>query len=155
MPMHLSVLTIEPVAADARRLALCLAGVAAWDVECHHQPDPALALRRLGRLHADLLFIDNAMPAVTGCEVIRAARALGETRPIIATARQDCGYLAADLMSAGADAFLHKRDLSPAFVQTVVSRALAGSRQRVAQVTLKREALRTMTKPKRQVAQAY
>ncbi|MFI4861729.1 MAG: response regulator [Phycisphaerales bacterium JB063] len=152
MPNALSILCIDADAADARRLASCLSQVASYDVAFHHQPDAGLALRRLGRLHADVLVIDNGLPTVTGCEVISAARAQGEHRPIIATACEDCGYLTADLLRAGADAFLLKRDLSPGFVEHVIARALCDSRQRVAQVTLKREALRGMLKPTRVMA---
>ena len=143
MSNELSVLVIDPVAEDARRLELCLAQCVAFTVDFHHQPDPAVALRRLGRLHIDVLFIDDAMPAVTGCEVIRAARSAGEVRTIIATSGGEaCDYLAADLIRAGADAYLHKRDLSPGFVQTVLARARAAARQRTTHVTLRKEALR-------------
>ena len=144
MTQALSILCIDANENHARRLALCLAAVERYDIAFHHQPDPAVALRRLKRLQADVIFIANAMPAVTGREVVSAARALGETRPIIAMACEDCGYLTADLMRAGADAFLLKRDLSPSFVQNVIARALAESRQRAAQVILKRDAIQGM-----------
>ncbi|XAM00667.1 hypothetical protein OT109_04590 [Phycisphaeraceae bacterium D3-23] len=148
----MSILCLDADVADARRLELCLSQLAPYDVTFHHQPDAGVALRRLSRLRADVLVIDNGLPAVTGCEVIAAARALGEQRPIIATACEDCGYLTADLLRAGADAFLLKRDLSPGFVQRVIERALSESRQRVAQVKLKRDALRGMLKSPRVVA---
>lgn len=145
MSTTLSVLSIEPNAQDARKLSLCLAQCAAFQTDFHHQPDPAVALRRLGRLHVDVLFIDDDMPAVTGCEVIRAARAAGEVRTIVATSGGEaCDYLAADLIRAGADAYLHKRDLSPSFVHTVIARARAAARQRTTHVTLRKEALRGM-----------
>ncbi|MEM9415430.1 MAG: response regulator [Planctomycetota bacterium] len=152
MPNALSILCIDAAEADVRRLELCLLQVEQYDVAFHHQPDPAVALRRLSRLRADVILIDNGMPTVTGCEVIRAARAKGEQRPIIATACEDCGYLTADLLRAGADAFLLKRDLSPGFLHRVITRAISESRQRVAQVKLKREALRGMMQSPRVLA---
>ena len=65
-------------------------------------------------------------------------------RPIVATTLTDCGYLAADLMRAGADGYLAKRDLSPQLVGRVLDRAMRTARSRSANDRLRRSAVRRM-----------
>ena len=155
MSKCLSFLSIEPDADIARRLERCLTQLTVYRSTVHRLADPAVALRRLARHDADVLIVANAMPAVTGREVIQAARVAGEARPIIATADDETGYLAADLISAGADAYLNKRDMTPAFVQRVIRRALVGGRQRAAQVWLRKDALSGVLKGPRRIARGY
>ena len=155
MSKFLSILSIEPDDETARRLEVCLAQLSTYQCGFHRQHDPGVALRRLARYEADVLFIANAMPAVTGREVILAARDAGEVRPIIATSEEDCGYLAADLMAAGADAYLLTRDLGPAMLQSVLRRSLVSARQRAAQVKLRRDALSGMLNRPRKMTRSY
>jgi len=115
---------------DVRRLKVCLDAVEGLRATLRLVAGDASALDRLGSLRADVLFIDEDLPRITGVEAIRALRSAGERRAIIATTRVDCGYLAADLVRAGADGYLAKRDLRPEVVGRVLERAMMTARAR-------------------------
>jgi len=137
-------IALDPCVADVRRLRDCMAELEGVRVSLQHLTDPSLAIARLPLMEADLLFVDEDLDCVTGVEAIRALRGAGERRPIIASSSVDCGYLAADLVRAGADAYLAKADLSPAMMRRLIDRALQQARRRNAGEKLQREALRQM-----------
>ena len=130
--------------ADVRRLKACLDGVDGLRATLRLVAGDAGALDRLGSLRADVLFIDEDLPNITGVEAIRALRSAGERRAIIATTRVDCGYLAADLVRAGADGYLAKRDLRPEVVGRVLDRAMKTARARRRQDSERRSAARQL-----------
>lgn len=136
------IISIDVCVDDVRRLRACLHDQADRQVSVHHLADPHDAIARLPKMRADVLFIDEDLPRVTGVETIRALRAGGEVRPIVATTRTDCGYLAADLVLAGADGYLAKDDLHPLLVGRVLDRAIQTARGRTANDQLRRSAVR-------------
>jgi len=144
MSQRLQVVALEPNAEDACRLKLCLQTLDQYTVGFDRLANPAAVLDRFGIIDADVLFIDYDLPTVTGLEVIDAVRAAGEHRPIIATAAEDCGYLAADLIRAGADGYLAKRDCNPGFLGPLLERSFQRAAQRTTQVRLRREAVREL-----------
>lgn len=144
MRQSLQVVSVETNARHAKRLEQCLCAVRAFDIGFLHVRRPAVALEPDGLLRADVLFIDYDLPEVTGLEVIAAARAAGELRPLIATASQDCGYLAAELIRAGADGYLAKPDCNPQFVGQLLASSIGRSQGRVKQTNIRRQAVREM-----------
>lgn len=144
MPRFYRMISLDPCIRDVRRLSDCLNTLDQIRVSLHHLRDPSYAIDRLPKMQADLLFVDEDLDCMTGVETIRALRAAGERRPIIATAATDCGYLAADLVRAGADGYLAKRDINPEMVQRIIGRALSQAKRRNAGEQLQREALRQM-----------
>jgi len=124
MSCDLSIFLIEPNLRDVQPLARALSGVSGYAVSLSVEPDPARGLALLSQSDAAVLIVADELPAITGAEFIRAARQAGEARPIIAITRSDCGYLAADLVRAGADGYLAKRDVSPAFLSLVLCRSI-------------------------------
>jgi DNA-binding NarL/FixJ family response regulator len=144
MSRLLRIVSLDSCLADVRRLRACLPMYRDRRVSVQHVEASADVVARLGRMAADVMFIDEQLPAVTGVETIRALRTAGEYRPIVATTPTDCGYLAADLMRAGADGYLAKRDLHPELVGRVLDRALNTARSRRAHDRLRRSAVRRM-----------
>ncbi|MFN3168262.1 MAG: response regulator [Phycisphaeraceae bacterium] len=140
----LRVVCLDRCATDVRRLRACLPVFRDRRVSVTHVDAVHDVVDRLTRLHADVLFIDEDLPSVTGVETICALRSAGEHRPIVATTPTDCGYLAADLMRAGADGYLAKRDLHRELVEGVLDRALHTARSRRAHDRLRRNAVRQM-----------
>ena len=70
--------------------------------------DGSHALKQIaGEEHFDLIILDAELPAVSGFDLIRRARALAhrEATPIVMFSALDCGE---DALSAGADACLKK-----------------------------------------------
>jgi len=70
--------------------------------------DGSHALKQIaGEEHFDLIILDAELPAVSGLDLIRRARALAhrEATPIIMFSALDCGE---DALAAGADACLKK-----------------------------------------------
>lgn len=150
MSQRLHVVALEPNVQDARRLKQCLQALGRFVVNFDRLADPVAALDRMATVHADLLVIDYDLSTVTGLEVIDAIRAAGEQRPIIATATEDRGCLAADLIRAGADGYLAKRDCNPRFVGPLLDRSLERAAQRTTQVRLCREAVRELLRSRGQ-----
>ncbi|MEM1354619.1 MAG: response regulator [Planctomycetota bacterium] len=144
MSHRLHAIALETNHEDADLLRRCLAALGTYRINFSHLPRANRAIERLRRSDADLLFIDYDLPTVTGLELIDAARTAGEQRPIIATAAEDCGHLAADLIRAGADGYLAKRDCHPGFVGPLLDSSLQLARQRTTQLRLRREAAREM-----------
>lgn len=144
MSRLLRMISLDDCPADVRLLRSCLVQMAGLRVSLQHVANAEDALVRLPLMRADVLFIDEDLPRVTGVETIAALRAAGESRPIVATTRTDCGYLAADLMRAGADGYLAKTDLHPTLVQRVLERAMQTARARQASERLRRSAVRKM-----------
>lgn len=144
MSRLLRVLALDARVDDVRRLRRCLNSIESVCVSLQHVTGSQSSIDRLPRMHADVLFIDEDLNRMTGVETIRTLRTAGETRPIIATTCEDCGYLAADLINAGADAYLTKRDLTPTMVDHVLKRALHRARGRSANDRLRRSVVRWM-----------
>lgn len=144
MSRLIRIVVLDACTADVRRLRGCLHEVPGYRVSLHRLDEADDAIARLPKMRADALLIDEDLERVTGVETIRALRAAGEVRPIIATAKTDCGYLAADLVHAGADGYLAKPDLTPAMVARVLDRALHAARGRQAKDRLRRSAVRRM-----------
>ncbi len=142
MSRLLRVLSLDECLDDVRRLRACLTRLGERRVSVQHLRETEQALTRLPKMRADVLFIDEDLPRVTGVETIGALRAAGEDRPIVATTRADCGYLAADLIRAGADGYLAKPDLHAELVQTVLERALHAARGRQARDKLRRSTVK-------------
>ena len=144
MPRLLRVISLDPNLGDVRRLRDCLSRLDGWRVSVQRLSKARDVIDRLPKMRADVLFIDEDLERATGVETIRALRTAGEMRPIVATAASDCGYLAADLVLAGADGYLAKADLSPEMVGRVLGRALLHARGRTASDRLRRSAVRRM-----------
>lgn len=83
-------------------------------VECVY--DGASALLALQGQPLDLVILDNAMPVMTGAEVLRTARAQGFRKPIIMMSANTHGEL---LLGDGASAFLAKPFTIDALIHTV------------------------------------
>jgi len=144
MSRLLRIISLDVCLDDVRRLRACLGAMEGVHVSLQHLDDARDAIVRLQKMRADALFIDEDLEHATGVETVRALRAAGELRPIVATTRVDCGYLAADLMRAGADGYLAKADLYPEMVRRVLDRALKTARGREASDRLRRSAVRQM-----------
>ncbi len=144
MSRLLRIIALDDCLADVRRLRSCLNRLDDLRVSLHHLMDAEDALVRLPLMRGDVLLIDEDLPRVTGVETIAALRSAGELRPIVATTRTDCGYLAADLMRAGADGNLAKQDLHAELVGRVLERALQTARSRQASDHLRRNAVRQL-----------
>lgn len=135
-------IALDDCVGDVRRLRDCLGALKGVRVSLQRVSGSNDAAERLPRMRAEVLFVDEDLDRVTGVETIRALRSAGEMRPIIAMSRVDCGYLAADLIHAGADAYLAKRDLKAEMVGRVIDRAKHAARSRTAQDRLRRSAVR-------------
>lgn len=144
MSRLLRIISLDSCLDDVRRLRACLQSHHDRRVSVQHLPEAHDVIARLAKMRADVLFIDEDLPRVTGVETIRALRSAGEHRPIVATTRHDCGYLATDLMRAGADGYLAKQDLHAELVCRVLDRALKSARSRQANDRLRRSAVRQM-----------
>lgn len=144
MSRLLRMIALDPCARDVRRLRDCLSSRQGVCASLLHLSDPSRAIARLPKMQADLLFIDEDLERMTGVETIRALRAAGERRPIVGTAQVDCGYLAADMVRAGADGYLAKQDLGPAMVRRVIDRALQHAARRNAGERFHRRAVQRM-----------
>lgn len=144
MSRLLRIVSMDASVEDVRRLGSCLDALRAVRVALQHLDGSRSGIARLRRLQADAFFIDEDLPRVTGVETVRALRTNGDQRLIIATAKIDCGYLAADMMRAGADGYLAKRDLNPEMVRRVLERALRTARSREASDLLRRSTVRRM-----------
>ena len=144
MPRLLRILSLDSCVEDVRRLRSCLQSHPSCRVSVQQVRQTQDVIARLAEVEADVLFIDEDLPRVTGVEAISALRSRGEARPIVATTVTDCGYLAADLMRAGADGYLAKRDLEPEPVIRVLDRAMHNARARQANDRLRRSAVRNM-----------
>jgi len=138
------IIALDECMEDVRQLRSCVVGLPRRRVSLQHLRETHDAVARLPRMRADVLFIDEDLARLTGVETIRSLRAAGELRPIVATTRVDCGYLAADLIRAGADAYLAKPDLTPEMVGHVLTRAMDIARERNACDRLHRAAVRRM-----------
>lgn len=144
MPTLLRIISLDSCLDDVRRLRACLSELRDRQVSIQRLDEMDDAVARLPMMRADVLFIDEDLPRITGVETIRALRTAGEVRPIVATTATDCGYLAADLIRAGADGYLAKQDLHTALVGRVLDRALETARVRKASDHLRRNAVRRM-----------
>lgn len=144
MSSLLRIIALDSCVDDVRRLRGCLGSLDGRRVSVQHLLEVDDVIARLPRMRADVLFIDEDLPRVTGVETIGALRSAGELRPIVATTRSDCGYLAADLIRAGADGYLAKDDLHAALVGRVLERALKTARSRQASDRLRRSAVRQL-----------
>jgi len=152
MSCDLSILSIEPNVRDAKRLKHCLAGVDDYCIAFRRAADAIVMLERLAQVKADVLFIDYDLPAATGLEVIRRLRSAGDLRPVVATTANDCGYLAAQLIRAGADGYLAKSDLTCAFVSEVLRQCIGRGRERALEVQFQRQAVRGLLRRQRKLA---
>jgi two-component system response regulator TctD len=85
-----------------------------YTVECVY--DGASALLALQGHSLDLVILDNAMPVMTGAEVLRTARAQGFGKPIIMMSANTRGEL---LLREGANAFLAKPFTIDTLIHTV------------------------------------
>ncbi|MCC6626203.1 MAG: response regulator [Chloroflexi bacterium] len=100
------------------------------------------ALRQIGPVSPALVLLDDAMPGLTGCEVVRTLRAQGWAVPILVLSAGDDSACAA--AASGATAFLAKpfdldellrtvaRLAVPPGLKVVVTKALAGGQFDVA-----------------------
>lgn len=155
MPSLMRIISLDDCLDDVRLLRSCLHQLTERRVSLQHLAEVHEALDRLPKMRFDVLMIDEDLPRVTGVETIRALRAAGEYRPIIATTATDCGYLAADMMRAGADGYLAKEDLHPTLVGRVLDRSLQTARSRQAGEKLRRSAVRRVIAKHGEAALGY
>ena len=144
MSTLLRIIALDECVEDVRRLRACMSGLANRRVSVQHLPEAHGAIDRLAKMRADVLFIDEDLSRVTGVETIASLRAAGEVRPIVATTRSDCGYLAAQLIQAGSDGYLAKDDLHTTLVERVLAQTLRTARSRQANDRLRRSAVRRL-----------
>lgn len=138
----LRIIVLDSDLSDVRRLRRCLDALSDTVASLQHLGQGSGVIERVQRMEGDVLFIDEDLDRLTGVEAIRALRTAGEARPIIATTRIDCGYLAAGLMRAGADGYLAKGDLDTVMVGRALGRAMRTARGRNVKDRLRRSALR-------------
>jgi DNA-binding NarL/FixJ family response regulator len=93
----------------------------------YHAEDGAEAMRLAGQVHPQLAFIDVVLPEEDGIQCARRVRAVSpSTRLIMISAYPDREFRRLGL-SAGAVAFLDKKDIDVATVRQVVEDALGYS----------------------------
>ena len=111
-PTTYSMLVIDDNEDDALLLEARLAALEGWQINLDHVLDPADAGETVERDRPDLVFLDYRLGSMTGLELLAQLRAAGLRCPVIVLTGQGDEYIAAELSSAGADAYLVKDDLS-------------------------------------------
>ena len=79
MSRLLRIISLDSCLDDVRMLRACLAAQRQWRVSLHHLADVDGVPARLAKMRADVLFIDEDLPRVTGVETISALRSMGVT----------------------------------------------------------------------------
>jgi signal transduction histidine kinase len=124
------VLAIDDDPGDLELLHRFFLDIAAWEVDFHGHFDWRRGERELERQSIDVLLIDYALGSTTGLDVIKEVRQAGNDTPIIMLTGQGDERIAADVIRAGADDYLVKRDITPDMLRRAVANAVAQFRLR-------------------------
>ncbi|MGE0479838.1 MAG: ATP-binding protein [Phycisphaerae bacterium] len=107
----LRVLAIDDDAGDAELLRRGLAQLRDREIALVHASNLDAARRELARPEIDLVFLDYALGATTGQQVLQSIRASGDLRPIIVLTGHGDEHIAAAVLRSGADDYLVKSAL--------------------------------------------
>ncbi|MEM6392050.1 MAG: LuxR C-terminal-related transcriptional regulator [Planctomycetota bacterium] len=155
-PKPIPILVIDPDPAPARliqRVATDHLGDAA---RVTHAPDPPAAQPLLDRPEPFVALLEYHFPKHTALDLLET---LQQNQHPVATAvltANGNAYIAAEVTRAGADAYLAKRDLSPAVLRSTLDQLLDLARLRAAQHAVHqhtRRALSSLTPRENQVLQ--
>jgi len=120
----LRVLMIDDNTFDAELVHGHLREQADWDVEFLHRPDAESLFQDPQAAQADVILLDYWLGPKNGIDVLRALRAVGDARPVIALSENADPYAAATWVGEGADEYLLKSDVRADSLRRVIECAL-------------------------------
>lgn len=129
----LTVLAIDDDVGDAELLRRGLEQLRERPVTLVHAPNLDAARRELARPDVDLVFLDYALGATTGQQVLQSIRASGDLRPIIVLTGHGDETIAAAVLRSGADDYLVKSDLDGPTLDRAIDNARAQHARRAAE----------------------
>ena len=120
----LRVLLVEEERADAILLMETMSRSRRFTFDVETAPDVATAQSALAERRFDLMILDFWLGAEPSLVLLDHPSGLSGGLPAVMISSVDVVDVAGASLGAGARAFLHKRDLSPEKLETVISKAL-------------------------------
>lgn len=135
----MKILVIDDDIGDAELLRHTLGEVESLDFDLVHCMNAESGIETQAQGDIGLTFLDYQLGAATGLSVVKSIRDGGDIRPVIALTALGDEYVAKDMISAGADDYLVKSDLSPDTVLKSIERATAQFEVRRSTATAKHQ----------------
>lgn len=117
---RLRILAVDDDEVDIELLRRCLEESPGFEIELRKACDADELHESLADYAADILFLDYALGAINGLDLLRELRAGGNRIPIVMLTGQGDEQLAVELMKAGATDYLAKARLSPENIERVL-----------------------------------
>lgn len=120
---EMQLLVVEDETADAL-FALDAIETEGGDAEVEATPYGERALELIDDRSFDCVLLDYRLPRMDGTEFVRKLRARGEELPVVVLTGRGSAEIEAEMLDAGADAYLSKEHSDDAEVRRTVRRAL-------------------------------
>jgi len=126
----LTILAIEDDAGDAEILRRHLEQIPDFHFRYLHRTDSESGLAALSQQQVGVVLLDYRLGAETGLEALKSLRSAGYLGPVIIVTGKGDEYVSANLIRAGADDYVAKKDLAPDILQRAIHNALAQQSRR-------------------------